>query len=95
MQLRAATKLDRCQLCSGHQKKKGSIKCETAKWEAVVTNDSIGTRSSGLFLHSLPFKLPAPPLAVLLVYIYIYIYVYIIFVIYIYIYFFLLFISMP
>ena len=29
---------------------KGSIKCETGKWEAVVTNDSIGTCSSDLYI---------------------------------------------
>ena len=40
---------NRCQLCSSHQKK-GSIKCETGKWEAVVTNDSIGTCSSDLYI---------------------------------------------
>ena len=43
-------KANRCQLCSSHQKK-GSIKCETGKWEAVVTNDSIGTCSSDLYIH--------------------------------------------
>ena len=42
-------KANRCQLCSSHQKK-GSIKCETGKWEAVVTNDSIGTCSSVLYI---------------------------------------------
>ena len=42
-------KANRCQLCSSHQKK-GSIKCETGKWEAVVTNDSIGTCSSDLYI---------------------------------------------
>ena len=41
-------KANRCQLCSSHQKK-GSIKCETGKWEAVVTNDSIGACSSDLY----------------------------------------------
>ena len=29
---------------------KGSIKCETGKWEAFVTNDSIGTCSSDLYI---------------------------------------------
>ena len=53
MQLRAATKqINRCQLCSSHQKK-GSIICESGEWEAVVTNDSIGTCSSGLFIDYL------------------------------------------
>ena len=45
---------------------KGSIKCETGKWEAVVTNDSIGTCSSDLYIDYF-CKLPAPPRAALLV----------------------------
>ena len=57
-------KANRCQLCSNHQKK-GSIKCETGKWEAVVTNDSIGTCSSVLHIDYF-LKLPAPPRAALL-----------------------------
>ena len=47
---------------------KGSIKCETGKWEAVVTNDSIGTCSSVLYIYIYYLlKLPAPPRAALLV----------------------------
>ena len=45
---------------------KGSIKCETGKWEAVVTNDSIGTCASVLYIDYF-LKLPAPPRAALLV----------------------------
>ena len=37
----------------GSSEKKGSIKCETGKWEAVVTNDSIGTCSSVLYIDYL------------------------------------------
>ena len=62
-------KANRCQLCSSHQKK-GSVKCETGKWEAVVTNDSIGTCSSVLYIDYL-LKLPAPPRAALLVSLYV------------------------
>ena len=62
MQLRAAT--NRYQLCSSHQTK-GSIKCETGRWEAVVTNDSIGKCFSGSYMYILKF--PEPPRAVLLV----------------------------
>ena len=39
MQFRAATKQTDANLSSSHQK--GSVKCETGKWEEVVTNDSI------------------------------------------------------
>ena len=83
MQLRVATKQTDANIVPVI-KKKSSIKCETGKWEADVTNDSIGTCSSGLYLHYL-LKLPAPPRAVLLVCIYIYVYMKNIYKVYIYI----------
>ena len=65
MQLRAATKPTNTNFVRVIRKE-GSIICDTGKWEAVVTNDSLGTRSSDL--NTLyPLKLPTPPRAALMV----------------------------